>query len=121
MPVNHTQNNNIIFIITLIGSEFEWAKMKKKEKNSEFSSLNHFKSHVVFSLLFLMSFVAQFHGIWEICIKDKLSTKSKTDQPLEHFYTSKTATKTNITSKPISYSPVTSGKIGLNFGFWSPV
>ena len=66
-----------------------------------------------------MSSVAQFHDIWEICIKDKLSKKPETETigAFLHF---------NNCNQNIYYFQTNLkehchlGKIGLNFGFWSP-
>ena len=66
-----------------------------------------------------MSSVAQFHDIWEICIKYKLSTKSKTET-IGAFLHSNNCNQNKYYFQTNLKEHCHLGKIGLNFGFWSP-
>ena len=109
MPANHTQNNK-----TLIGSDIEWAKKKLR-----IFFTKSFKISRCFLLLFWMSSVAQFHHFWEICNKYKLSTKSKTET-IGAYLHSNNCNQNKYYFQTNLKEHCHLGKIGLNFGFWSP-
>ena len=95
------------------------SKQNKKKKLKSFFTKS-FKISRNFLLLFLLiSFMARFHDIWEIWIKDKLSTKSKSETIGAFLYFNncnqiKYYFQTNLKEHCHLW------KIDLNFGFLSP-